>query len=157
MSPREREILVAKSRALCKHNVAIQIRELLDDTKYKYGARNWAEDEAESMIADLVFEEDENVAQLRKRATREELKFDAALRIRTFLDSVKGRYGKAWTELEVERIVLSGDEYEDEELAAILAEIEPPLRDILREARRAYGATDWDENELENDVLELVF
>jgi hypothetical protein len=51
------QIEKAQAKAVIKFELANQIRELLDNAKKSYGAQDWADDELEACICELVFEE----------------------------------------------------------------------------------------------------
>lgn len=51
------KIMEKAKRAQVPYTVAAQIRELLDAARKEYGPTDWDDDDIESKVAELVFEE----------------------------------------------------------------------------------------------------
>ena len=47
-----------QARENIKYEVAKQIRQLLDESRKQYGPQDWDDDDIESAVCELVFEED---------------------------------------------------------------------------------------------------
>jgi hypothetical protein len=162
-----------KDRSAVKFDTAVQIRQLIDVREKEW--HRLVRDDCDT-LENQLWENELLTADIDLLRSRSSLKYDTAVQLlgsdtkeeeeirdSAILDAARKKYGKDWedngVEDEIVGLVIDMDVkaiLNRKAAEEILYDTAIQIRQILEAARKAYGPSDWDGDDLDAQVLELV-